>query len=246
MTAFGTSTIYGGSGNDSINEAGGAQAVAINVGVAVETNDGNDQAFGGNFADTLTSSAGNDTLNGGNGNNIITTLAGNTSLNGGTGTDTITSGGGTDTLTGANGNDNMTGGGGNDQFVVGNSTSSAGAYGNLAGTAVQANTTITFANGVDVITDFVTGDQINSGINGAAATDLAAVANVNANTAAANYSARGTFAGNVFTFNAAGNDVVYLAGTGNSFFNNANAGYVVLQGYGAILGGNQIAQASFV
>lgn len=86
---------------------------------------------------------GDDSIVGGNGGNIIF---------GGGGSDTISSGSGTDAIIGGEGDDLITGGSGNDLFIQGSDAS-------FVPTAIDVGTayTITFDDGVDVITDFKTG-----------------------------------------------------------------------------------------
>jgi Hint domain/RTX calcium-binding nonapeptide repeat (4 copies) len=95
----GKNTIFGGSGNDTINGFGGAD---ILVG-----NDGNDILNGGNGADFLDGGNGNDVLNGGNGRDTLVGGAGDDVLSGGAGADTFVFAGsfGKDTITDLGGND---------------------------------------------------------------------------------------------------------------------------------------------
>lgn len=95
---------------------------------------------------------GNDTVLGGEGNDFIHGGAGNDSLSGGLGNDTLTGGMGADTLSGGAGNDTF-------RFVSGDSPGLTGV--DLGGDGVlSAGDTFSFANGIDVITDFSAGDTI--------------------------------------------------------------------------------------
>jgi Ca2+-binding RTX toxin-like protein len=94
---------------------------------------------GGAFADVITGSAGNDVLVGG------------------AGKDTISGGAGTDNITGGIGADNMTGGTGVDTFNGTLTSSVASSATAIAGATLAAGDTLTFGNGVDVITDFTAG-----------------------------------------------------------------------------------------
>jgi len=85
------------------------------VGKLIQGTDGNDQLYGGHFADTLVGGAGNDTLDGRHGNDL---------LDGGAGDDVFW-------LTPDNGNDTALGGDGNDSFLLNNAL-----YSNRTGTAV--------------------------------------------------------------------------------------------------------------
>lgn len=103
---------------------------------------------GGTGADSLTGGTAADTLTGGNGNDTITGGAGADVLSGGLGADLILGEIGADTITGGVGNDTLTGGDGADVFVF---------------EAAAAT------NGVDTITDFVTGtDKLNDSVARAA------------------------------------------------------------------------------
>ena len=61
---------------------------------------GNDNVYGGKYADTISGGAGNDSLVGNGGNDLIKGLAGNDTLIGGAGLDTLIGGAGADVLTG--------------------------------------------------------------------------------------------------------------------------------------------------
>lgn len=190
LTAFTSSTFFGGDGNDTINAA--QAGVATDIAVTISGDAGNDQVTGGAAADTLLTGEGIDQLTGG---------AGNDTLNGGTGADLFT------------------GGAGNDRYVQGASDSVAATAtwtGIVAGTGflTNATSTITFANGVDLVTDFAgAADSISFGTAGATA--LAAATNVTA-LATGNYFVIGTWAPgtNSFQLNAAGADVLLLQTTG--------------------------------
>ncbi|MFO1034572.1 MAG: hypothetical protein U1E15_11015 [Hyphomicrobiales bacterium] len=87
----------------------------------------------------------------GTGNSLNNLITGNDAINtltGGEGDDEINGGGGNDLIYGGTGADSLTGGAGNDVFYF-TATSDSNA-----------------ANGVDVITDFTSGDKINvSGVD---------------------------------------------------------------------------------
>jgi len=95
VSAPGTHTISGGSGNDRIVADGSEMKVTLNG------NDGDDYLKGGEGDDDLFGGAGNDILLGGDGNDM---------LEGGDGDDEVDGGLGGDTLFGNDGNDSLTGG----------------------------------------------------------------------------------------------------------------------------------------
>jgi Ca2+-binding RTX toxin-like protein len=115
-TLFGSSTIEGGEGNDTI--------VALSV-VAAEGNDdgliiiggvGNDSITSGVTNDTISGDAGDDTVTGGGGNDTISGDAGDDFLLADGGDDTVTGGEGDDNIQGGDGIDVVTGGAGVDKF----------------------------------------------------------------------------------------------------------------------------------
>lgn len=153
-------------------------------------------------------SAYNDGITGGLAADIINGGAGNDTIDGGAGNDSITGGVGNDAITGGSDADYLTGGLGVDTYVqaVTNSVLST-AQSTSAGTAIAAGQTITFANGVDVISDFLAGtggDVIDTVGVGAAITAIT-VAN-NALEADKNYFFSGSYNSltGVFTIAAAG------------------------------------------
>lgn len=83
----------------------------------------------------------------------------NDEINGSNQDDTINGGAGNDTITGGAGADVMTGGTGSNTFVQGLEDSELGVFANVAGTAtvIDATDTITFVNGLDIVTDFTAG-----------------------------------------------------------------------------------------
>jgi len=87
-------------------------------------------------------------------------------LAGGNGADTISGGVGADGITGGAGGDSMTGGSGVDTYTQTLTSSVAATATSFAGANLAAGDTLTFANGVDVITDFTygaTGDVLENG-----------------------------------------------------------------------------------
>jgi Ca2+-binding RTX toxin-like protein len=130
----GTSTIYGGAGDDEINintdGAGNDPGLiyaeegndTVNANQAPDTiygGDGNDELNAGGNTDTVYGDAGDDTLNGGDGNDELDGGIGNDTLSGGNDNDSLVGGNGTDTLSGGNDNDSLTGGDGADELEGG-------------------------------------------------------------------------------------------------------------------------------
>ena len=104
-------TIYGGSGDDTLSGANKADVIS--------GGGGDDVIEGGNGSDTLSGGSGDDTLNGGSGNDKLSGGSGNDTLNGGSGNDKLSGGSGNDTLSGGSGNDELEGGSGNDMLFGG-------------------------------------------------------------------------------------------------------------------------------
>ena len=129
----------------------------------------------GSGGSTFTGGAAGDTLTGGAGVDVLT---------GGTGNDTLVGGAGADTtIDGGVGADTLTGGSGDDNFVntYGQGVSATALIDATTGLAMAATVTlavgdsITFGNGVDIITDFTAGgttDDLNTLTSGAATSAL--------------------------------------------------------------------------
>jgi len=96
------STVFGGSGNDTI-----------------VTSNGDSLVDGGDGNDTIVTGRGNDQVSGGNGNDVIVGGSGNDALCGDGGNDVIHGGLGDDTLFGETGNDKLFGDAGNDLLLGG-------------------------------------------------------------------------------------------------------------------------------
>ena len=126
----------GNSGGATVDASGvTTNAVTFTGGSAGETFTGGDEG------DTLNGNGGKDTLNGGDGADV---------LRGGAGDDTINGGGDEDTITGGVGADTLTGSGGNDTFHYASSSDSR----------ILAFDDDGAATGIDVITDYTSGDVI--------------------------------------------------------------------------------------
>ena len=95
-----SSTLRGGSGNDTIS-----------------ANAGNDTVYGGAGADSITGDNGTDLIHGGSGNDTIAGGQDIDAIYGGSGNDVITGGSANDNIYGGYGADTLTGNSGNDAFI---------------------------------------------------------------------------------------------------------------------------------
>jgi Ca2+-binding RTX toxin-like protein len=171
QSATGQTTVFGGSGNDtiatndqsgvvsgqqgddSIDASGGANTVpggdkAVSGGQGFDTvvgGGGNDFLDGAQGNDSILAGSGGDRVFGGEGNDYLAGEAGKDSLYGGTGNDTLLGGADDDMLSGSTGNDYLSGDGGNDTMFGG-----------------TGNDVFFFDSnfGNDVIRDLGNGDQI--------------------------------------------------------------------------------------
>lgn len=213
-----------------------------------------DESFNGlGGGDTINAGNGNNTIAGGDGNDTITGGSGNDSIEGGTGTDSITAGSGRDTIKGGDGNDtinggqgadSMTGGSGADVFVMASGDSLSRTAENVTVSTLANTETFTFGNGVDVITDFVSGtDKLDV----ATANNYTAIGNGgNASnlTGNNNYSVRGTFNSGtgVFTLDfAGGTDLLVVTNAANADLDAAGqTSIVILTGITSLAGADFI------
>jgi Ca2+-binding RTX toxin-like protein len=228
------STMRGGAGNDTINALGAA--AAFNSGL-VAGDSGTDNISDGGFNITLTSTtvqgnAGNDTINFAATNNGVTARGGanNDTLSSGTGADTLLGDNGADSIAAGNGADVMTGGTGIDTFNGTNATGvAASAISVAAATTFQAGQILTFANGIDRITDWEATDRLDLAGATATVTGIGVANNVNA---VLNYGLSGAFNATAGTFTIAadnaGSDTLMMTGVNGAV--TANASFIVLQG----------------
>ncbi|MEM7211612.1 MAG: Hint domain-containing protein [Pseudomonadota bacterium] len=143
-------TVYGGAGDDVIDTVEHATGTTSGVGDLVYGGSGNDSITGaesGPQGDTLYGGVGNDNIDALGGNDTVTAGDGNDTVNAGDGNDVVDGGSGNDTLGGGAGNDTLTGGSGDDVFELSD------------------------GGGSDTITDFATGDQLDT----SALTDISSV-----------------------------------------------------------------------
>ena len=105
MLAGGQSTIYGGSGNDTVSFVSATGGIALSLAVASYQDTGGAGSYFVSGIENLTGSAHNDTLNGDSGANV---------LQGGAGDDVLSGASGGDVLAGGLGDDVLDGGGASD------------------------------------------------------------------------------------------------------------------------------------
>ena len=150
----GQNTIDGGQGNDSIVAGTGANLITGGTG-----NDSIIAGLGGTGKNSIYGGKGNDFITVGDGANSITGATGgdfgNDSITAGNGNNLILGGQGNDTITAGNGTNSITGGIGNDSITVGN-----GANTILGGIG---NTTINAGGGQNIITGGIGNDSITVG-----------------------------------------------------------------------------------
>jgi Ca2+-binding RTX toxin-like protein len=166
----------------------------------------------------------------GSGNDVITAGANDQSINGGAGNDTITGGAG---------NDTVTGGAGADTFLVGAIGSSTAPSADTLTVAIANGNTITFGNGVDVVTDFTTGtDKIDVPVAATAALNALSLSRTLDLVANVTYTLLGTFnaATRVFTVDGTATastanvaTALVVGDVGFSTFQNTT-GWTILQG----------------
>ena len=112
----GDDSLFGEGGNDVIRGGLGDDAVdGGDKGDEIYGGDGNDSLGGGNGEDWMEGQLGDDTLDGGNNHDYLLGNDGNDLINGGPSYDNVVGGSGNDTLDGSEGNDILDGGPGNDQ-----------------------------------------------------------------------------------------------------------------------------------
>ncbi len=129
----------------------------------------------------------------------------------GSGSDLISGGDGDDLIEGGTDNDDMTGGAGEDVFVqnVGDSTSATSSL-PVAGYYTDFISSVTFANGVDVVTGFSSLEDKLDVVGDPPSVDYLIGAKADTMTAETCYYAMGDYIDSVFTLNSSGPDVLYL------------------------------------
>lgn len=191
------------------------------------------------------------TISTGLGNDTVTLsmralgAGGTISVNLGAGTDTFVSGAAVATsATGGTGADAFTGGTGVNTYVQTMGDSVAATANTLATTIANGNT-ITFANGLDVITTFAsTADKINTDIDssgGGAAAIVNAVGQLASAVQTSNFYMRGDYLNGTFTISATGADTLMSLGKAASTLTFADATDYVL-----LVGVTSVANADFI
>jgi len=168
---------FDNSGDDALTGDGGDNVI--------DGGPGNDQIYGQDGNDHLIGGSGSDTLMGGDGDDVLDGGDGDDVLNGGSGADQLSGGAGQDMLFGSQGNDWLSGGEGNDQLFggtdhdhldggagddrlsgdAGNDVLKGGAGNDTLSGGSGADRFVfdSVDDGVDVITDFGTGDVLAIG-----------------------------------------------------------------------------------
>ncbi len=152
-------------------------------------------------------------------------------LQAGLGADTLSGGGGNDTIQAGLGADRVSGGGGSDEFYYFSNHGVARTAETLTAASIGAGETLTFGNGVDIITDFTTGSDRLRVTNPDNYTLLTTGSNASALTAYNHYGLRGNFSAGVFTVNDAGADTLLLIeAAAGAFDTAAQTGALILLG----------------
>jgi len=219
----------GGADTITVEDAGGSNAIAVTgsgtttinasvTGVTATITSATTStvdASGSTAVITINGGVGVDTIDGGSANDVITTgdgatnavdgNGGNDAITGGSGRDDLSGDAGNDTITGGTGADSLSGGTGIDDFTAIAGQSVVLTAETVTEAAVAATETITFGNGLDIITDF------NAGANGDTVDTVAAPitgigVNMTGDTSAASYFLSGAFVAGtgVFTIAADG------------------------------------------
>ncbi|MES2939036.1 MAG: cadherin domain-containing protein [Pseudomonadota bacterium] len=213
---------------------------------------GDDIIYGADVASTLTGGSGRDyivagsantTLNGDGDNDYLQGGSGNDLLNGGAGNDVLVGGDGNETMSGGSGADRMTGGIGDHRydFIEGAEGVGPTAVDFSAGqtSRVDNGDSLTFANGVDIITDFNVGfstDRLNFAVAGNVSSLNGDPGSANANLSASqNFTIRGNYneTTHVFSVSSTGGDLLAIQGGGispSSFVSSGETDFVVLLG----------------
>jgi S-layer protein len=254
-------TITGGAGTDTFTVTLAEQAGAsTTVGIMVNLSDASVSqsavftATGDYLASTGATIASNTAAFLYNGESttdavVVDTLDGIENVIGSSGTDYIIGSAGDNSITGSTGLDKVTGGDGADVFVQAATDSIARTAETLTDGGVANADTITFGNGVDIITDFVSGtDTIDVESAGAATTLMAVDPTGAALTNAVTYSVLGTFVEStgVFTVNSAATSATANVATALLVAEAADADAAAQTGWVVLTGVTSVAAADLV
>ena len=174
---FSVSVQFDNSGDDALTGDGGDNVIDGGPGNdQIYGQDGNDHLVGGSGNDTLVGGDGEDVLDGGDGDDMLNGWAGSDQLSGDAGHDRLFGYYGNDRLSGGDGNDHLFGGGDHDHLDGGaHDDSLSGDAGDDVLKGGAGNDTLSggsgadrfvfegVGEGVDVITDFSTGDVLAIG-----------------------------------------------------------------------------------
>jgi hypothetical protein len=219
---------------------------------AITGSGGDDIIYGADVNSTLTGGAGHDyivagsanaTLNGDGGNDYLRGGSGNDVINGGSGNDVLVGGDGNETMTGGSGADRMTGGIGDHRYDFTEGADGVGPtavnFGAGQASRVDNGDTLTFANGVDTVTDFDVGfsdDTLNFSVAGNVSSLNGVAGSATGNLSASqNYTIRGDYNATtrVFTVSSSGGDLLAIQGGGvsaNNFVSGGETDFVLLLG----------------
>ena len=233
--AASNSSVFGGQGNDAIN---------INIGTTSSVIDGDDDNDTITFGTTAAISVAGSTVFGGQGNDTIaaTNVTSAVLVFGEDGNDTIATGALRDTISGGAGNDNiaagagidvMTGDAGQDTFVQSASGLGAAATATVfASTSFSNGDTLTFGNGLDIVTDFTANDLLDTSLAAGVVAGLNGQAT--STNGASNFFLQGTYNAttSVFTVGNTAANIDYLVAPNGGVALAANTSLILLDNLG--------------
>jgi len=226
-------------------EGAGTTAAALSTGLAnlssgtavyigAETGAASGVSLVSGVIDTL---SGFENVTGSAGSDVIIGSSGANSISGAAGLDYIDGGAGNDTINAGTGADYVIGGAGTDTIVMAAGDSIARTAETITEALTVAGETITFGNGVDQISGFVSGTDTLDVATAANYTAVAIGADVRTLTVGNNFGLRGDFvaATGVFTLSATGADTLVFTNLANTALTSAlNTAAVVLIGVTAL------------